>query len=417
MHFASAYLEKHQQIKFEIAKAPSGLLCYIVIIPAYREPDIISTLKSVKNANAITGNIEVYILFNYPEDDTEESKEITTGQYYKTDEWCRINSTEKINFTALLSADLPKKFAGVGLARKILMDLAVQRFNSNNKSDGIILSLDADTIVPENYFTEINHRNSNSPDCGCFVFNFEHEVAGTNYQPDVHLAAALYELHLRYYKQILQSVKFPYYHYTIGSSFAVRASVYVKAGGMNKRKAGEDFYFLQKAFMYGKTEFVPNLILKPSSRVSDRVPFGTGAAIRKIVGSNQSDYATYHPKLFGILKHFFELIPGFYNSDITQIESCINSLPLVLSRFLVSNNYLENILEAKQNTSGSLSFVKRFYTWFDAFKVIKFLNFARESEAFQIGIVDAVNLYLGKDNKRTVFELLQLLRERDMKEE
>ena len=41
-------------------------------------------------------------------------------------------------------------------------------------------------------------------------------------------------------------VGYPDSIYTIGSAFAVRAEAYMKQGGMNRRQAGEDFYFLYK---------------------------------------------------------------------------------------------------------------------------------------------------------------------------
>jgi hypothetical protein len=416
MGFATAYLEKHQLIKFDISEAPSGLLCYIVIIPAYREPNVTKTLESLKNCKQINAFTEVYVLFNYPEDDQNTNKTATIQQCKETSKWCNNNETDKLKYTALLSPDLPKKFAGVGYARKILMDLAVQRFNSVNNPDGVILSLDADTLVPENYLSELDLKNKETPLTNCFIFNFDHPIDGTEYLPDVYLASALYELHLRYYKQILQSTGFPYYQYTIGSCFAVRASVYTKVGGMNRRKAGEDFYFLQKVFMHSSVDFIKNIILQPSSRRSDRVPFGTGAAINKIVGSNLPDYSTYHPDLFTYLTFLFELVPRLYQLNIQDIENQINSLPEILVSFLKKNDYLENIQLAIQNTAGIQSFTKRFYGWFDAFKVMKFLNFARESAEYQIGICAAVNKYLEKKEPLEVLDLLQVLREIDLKE-
>ena len=73
-----------------------------------------------------------------------------------------------------------------------------------------------------------------------------YEAAGGKFDDNSYKAVWLYELHLRYYKQALQFTGFPYYYHTIGSAFAVNAEVYCKQGGMNRQKAGEDFYFLQK---------------------------------------------------------------------------------------------------------------------------------------------------------------------------
>ena len=55
-----------------------------------------------------------------------------------------------------------------------------------------------------------------------------------------------YELYLRYYRLALEYTGHPHAYHCIGSAFAVRTLDYVAQGGMNKRQAGEDFYFLQK---------------------------------------------------------------------------------------------------------------------------------------------------------------------------
>ena len=89
--------------------------------------------------------------------------------------------------------------------------------------------------------------NPRSP--GCSIY-FEHPLHGP-LEPKVYEAIAAYELHLRYYVQALRYAAFPYAHHTIGSSMAVRADAYAKQGGMNKRQAGEDFYFLHKIIPLG----------------------------------------------------------------------------------------------------------------------------------------------------------------------
>ncbi len=43
-------------------------------------------------------------------------------------------------------------------------------------------------------------------------------------------------------------------YHTIGSSMAVRCSAYAKIGGMNRRKAGEDFIFYTN--LYPRVDFL-----------------------------------------------------------------------------------------------------------------------------------------------------------------
>ena len=73
----------------------------------------------------------------------------------------------------------------------------------------------------------------------------------------------------------------PYSYHTIGSAFAVSASSYAKQGGMNRRKAGEDFYFISKLIKGEKFGEITKTKVIPSPRISDRVPFGTGRSIMK----------------------------------------------------------------------------------------------------------------------------------------
>ncbi|MEZ4848575.1 MAG: hypothetical protein R3B93_08135 [Bacteroidia bacterium] len=70
----------------------------------------------------------------------------------------------------------------------------------------------------------------------------------------------------------------------VGSSMAVRSIAYQKRGGMNRRKAGEDFYFLQKFIAEGTLAELSTTKVIPSPRASEKVPFGTGRAIKKLAG-------------------------------------------------------------------------------------------------------------------------------------
>ena len=67
----------------------------------------------------------------------------------------------------------------------------------------------------------------------------------------------------------------------------MRAWAYVKQGGMNRRQAGEDFYFLQKISWLGPMTELANVIVHPSPRLSDRVPFGTGRAVGGFVSNGR----------------------------------------------------------------------------------------------------------------------------------
>jgi hypothetical protein len=189
--------------------------------------------------------------------------------------------------------------------------------------------------------------------------------------------------------------------------------MYVKVGGMNKNKAGEDFYFLQKIYPFGNIRFLKNTCVKPSSRPSWRVPFGTGAAIQKIVNSESLVFITYHPEQFEALKIFVNFCEGFYQGEFEQINIAISSLPLYFKNFLEQNGFFEKITEINNNSSSLQSFIKRFYSWFNAFMVIKYLNYSRVQLKTEINICEAARLFLKTDDYPEAEKLLLILREKD----
>jgi len=81
---------------------------------------------------------------------------------------------------------------------------------------------------------------------------------------------------------------------------------------MNKRQAGEDFYFLQKIIPLGHFTDLTETKVIPSSRPSDRVPFGTGKAVRDFLRDRQS--WTYPLQSFLDLKQLFEQLPELFRA-------------------------------------------------------------------------------------------------------
>lgn len=418
MGFADSYLSKHLFKKIDIPEAPSGLLRYIVIIPAFSESNILKTLQSLLLCDKPKNCIEVFVLINYSERASDKIKLENQEIYKLTDSWCKDQKSNFISFKAILAEDLAFKHAGVGLARKILMDAAVSRFNQIGLEEGYILSLDADTLVPPDYFTKIENCILDTK-AKCIVFNFAHPVSGIDQEQKIYNAIILYELYLRYYKQILKSTGFPYYHYTIGSSFCVNVNSYIKAGGMNRKQAGEDFYFLHKIFPHNKVFFLSSLILVPSSRSSDRVPFGTGAAVAKIIKTNEIGYKVYNPASFVDLKEFILVIPLFYKCNRFDVNKLLENKSSSIHDFFIEKRLFDKIEEFQKNSSSASSFVKRFYQWFDAFMVIKFLNFACTKYYQDVEIGEAAKSYLKsigliveEDN---LLELLEKFRMLDLK--
>jgi hypothetical protein len=190
----------------------------------------------------------------------------------------------------------------------------------------------------------------------------------------------------------------------------VKALPYIKAGGMNRRQAGEDFYFIQKLVPSGGYFNLNSTTVYPSPRNSSRVPFGTGASIGKLEAGNSSTLLTYNPLAFKELRVFFELTESFFKSNQAELDELFGLIPQGMRLFLDKKEWIDKMTEVKSNTSGIQSFKKRFYGWFNMFKVVKYLNFVHlnffEKKPVDISAIELLDLTGGSPAPKTPVDLL-----------
>jgi hypothetical protein len=374
---AWTYLKKHAAGDSLIQSPPEKGLKYIVVIPAYLETRLEDSLVSLFNAAAPANQVEVIIVVNWPEDASREDIRISHNSRKSAVEWADTHSSEKIRFHVVEAGFIPRKKAGVGYARKTGMDEAVRRFLRAGQDDGIIISFDADTRCDPDYLTSIEeHFRINPMTDGCSIY-FEHPLEGQEFPQQVYEAIIQYELHMRCYLHSIKYTGFPNAFYTVGSALAVRAAGYCRQGGMNIRQAGEDFYFLQKFFDLGNFTDLLKTRVCPSPRPSLRVPFGTGKAIDQLINSDES-LKSYHPSIFEILKEFFESVPLFYQQLSIAREPELSSLNPCLLEFLGNSGFSAELLGIYNNSGNPAAFKKRFYRYFNMFRILKFARHARK---------------------------------------
>ena len=359
----NAYLKKYGFQAPKIKLPPSKNLRIIIVIPCFNEPDLISSLQALNSAEQASCDVEVIVVLNSGEDHSNEIKrqnQQTAAAFAQL-----VDQLEShIQYHLIHESNLPKKHAGVGLARKIGMDEAVARFEQLGE-DGIIVCFDADAGCDKNYLKAIeSHFQHHKQSPGAAIY-FEHPLAGQDHDGKIYEAITSYELHLRYYVACQRYLKLPYAFHTVGSSMAVRSSAYKKQGGMNKRKAGEDFYFLHKIIALGNFSEINTTKVIPSPRVSDRVPFGTGKAVGDRIADDKDPYVTYNFEIFKKIESSLRHLSEWYQEDFTVVD-----LP-GLDR--------EKLLEIKSHTSSYVSFIKRFYVWFDAFRLLKVVHHFRDN--------------------------------------
>lgn len=395
MNFASAYLSNKTLKDKLFEDRPAENTGIIIIIPAFNEPGIIFTLNSLLKCEKVPCGVEVLVLINAPANAGEQE----VIQNNKTcDELAAWKNKHGDGFIKLLYHDTgvqKHQRWGVGMARKMAMDEAVRRFSELNRPGGVVVSLDADCTVTENYLSEIYYGlYTKNKDKACSIY-FEHPLEG-DLPGEIYDAIYLYELHLRYYYQALKYSGFPWVFHTIGSALAVKAEAYVRAGGMSKKQGAEDFYFIQKLIPAGGYVYLNKTCVIPSPRISDRVPFGTGPVMAKISGTQNKDYPTYNPAAFENMKELFDRVRLFYDHNNIG-EKIFVSLHESLKDFLVMNRWQERISEIRKNTSSEDAFRKRFFNWFNMFRVVKYLNFAHSgSYHYKIPVREAAVSMLEK---------------------
>ena len=398
MGFADFYFNKYQAEKALIHENPANDLQMIITVPCFNEEHIIKALSGLYYCLPTYKAVEVIIIINYPQDKHQEFAQKHIEQYEMLKKWVIEHNSDKLRFYPILK-ELPQKTAGVGLARKLAMDEALRRFDFLNNPNGIIVGYDADCSCDPNYLQSIEALFEKYPKTtGCSI-NYEHPIDGQEFTIDIYQAIIQYELYLRYYIEALRDTSFPYTFHTLGSSFAARADVYALQGGMNKRKAGEDFYFLHKIIPLGNYREINNTKVIPSPRQSDRVPFGTGAAITKIIESGEQVFLTFNPDAFTEIGKFIKLVPEFFMVESSKILEIIDNLHPALIKFLSDNKIEKTIAEINSNSTKLDTFEKRFYTWFNGLMVLQFLNEAHISHFPRISVADASELLLKRKYK------------------
>lgn len=413
------YFEKHALFPVLISREPAPGLLLCVTIPCYDEDTLLPTLIAIRENSMPDHPVEVIVLINSSDRDTSEVIARNDSTYAEACAWALKNECPGLQFHILQMADLPFRHAGVGLARKIAMDEAARRL----PPEGVITCLDADTLVQTNYLRTIAHFFVRHPECRAAGIYYEHPLEGDAHPSEVYEAITAYELHLRYYVHALRWAGWQSATQTIGSAMAVRAGDYMAQGGMNRRKAGEDFYFLHKFTPLGGFGEITATTVIPSPRISHRVPFGTGKAIGDMLTGKPM--LTYAPVIFDEVKVFLDKISEWYLADAEAASSekfrgnpdlrpPIEALPPAVSSFLMANDFYRHWREMITHTASRDSFVKRFFRWFDPFMAMKYVHYARDHFYPGVPVMQAAATFLGLDAQKAVArDLLLRFREKD----
>ncbi len=315
--------------------------------------------------------------------------------------WISKHIKEGLRFLPIYLDELPDPKGGVGWARKMAMDEAARRL----EPDGIIVCLDADCTVAESYMNTIKQHFDEFKTHDAVSIFYEHKI---DHLDSKHRdAIVLYELHLRYLINAQQWCGHPFAYSTIGSAMAVRRKSYLDQGGMNTRRAGEDFYFLQKFIEIGTHGEIRNTTVYPSARISSRVPFGTGRAMQQILTDGEK-WLTTDFQIFQQIKPLFESLDKLRNislnhekpDDYDFLQTELN-ISLDLVEYLRVNAFLEECRSIANHTASYVTFRKRFFRYFNSFRMIKYMHYMSDHHYPEVPVLESV-VKLARQMKLTV---------------
>ncbi len=277
---------------------------------------------------------------------------------------------------------LPVK-GGVGHARKIGVDLAVSLIHRKCINSHWVHCTDADVQLPETYFSCSNAVQNPGSGYAVLIYPFHHcDDQERVESKEVVLATQLYELSLRYYVAGMKLADSPYAFHTIGSTMAVSAIHYAKVRGFPRREAGEDFYLLNKLAKVGSVlELGSGSDCKPleiEARRSDRVPFGTGAAVIKItdLADPVRDFRFYDPAVFGLLQQWLQSLPAIWKSRSKDLTTNIENPSLLAGlKQIKTDQALDHAFRQSKDLN---QFTRQMHTWFDAFRSLKLIHILRD---------------------------------------
>ena len=360
----------------------------LITIPCYNEPDLTRTLEGLYACRPTSNPVEIIVLINQSVNVSKTVSRQNEYSYKEAVKWAEDHNTLSRKFHIIFVKDIPNRHFGVGLARKIVMDEAVRRLVKTSTGEGIIAGLDADSLIDGNYLFEIEQFFHQNPYTNGTTIYFEHPLYSGN-NKILQLGIASYELHLRYLIQALRHTCFPYAFHTLGSSMAIRASVYVKQGGMNKRKAGEDFHFLHKIIPLGNFGEINRTRVIPSGRISDRVPFGTGKAMMKWSDSKFNEFRTYNPLIFEELHTLLSGIDELFTDEHRDVEDYYQNLSGTLKKFLKKKDWMEKIAGFRRQSASVRTFRYKFFQWMNGLNILKYVHFARDKKYRNVPVLEA----------------------------
>ncbi|MCP5056051.1 MAG: hypothetical protein GY937_04910 [bacterium] len=285
---------------------------------------------------------------------------------------------------------------GVGLARKIGADVALALWSAGRIESPWIHCSDADVSFPADYFSRPLGAAREIPledGPAAFTYDFCHVLEP---DPETARAALRYEIFLRYYVLGLRSAGSPYAFHTIGSTLALSPLAYAKVRGFPKRQAAEDFHMLAKLAKLGPVGALRGEPMLLSGRVSSRVPFGTGAGIKKELERIEADefYPAYDPRIFTWLGVWLRTL-GSLVSTTRSLRDCLSehaaeTLATANVDAALLHDLLDELGALGPAEAGRTQSLRHHHERFDALRTLRFIHHLRDRHFPMVPLEEAI---------------------------
>ncbi len=373
------YLERYAEP--EAARIPSTERTWrhVLCIPATQEATSLpDTIRSASQAEEAAQALLVVVV-NARETASEEvhrSNEDTLrwlgGQ--GTMRWTQAEGLDVLVVERASPGRYLPEGQGVGLARKIAGDVALSLIASGTLQTTWIRFTDADVFLPSDFFQRLTRPLHG---VSATLMPYTHRLEGPTHQQ---AAMRRYDAFLSQYTAGLRRAGSPYAYAAIGSLISVNTEAYAAVRGVPKRLAGEDFYLLNKLAKVGSVQQLDGAPVIIRGRLSDRVPFGTGAALGQLMGGGPSakTFRGYDPRVFDGLGLWLSMLRRFAAepervSLTTLLDQVDGPIGIALRSAVSELGAVEAAERAREQARGP-ALLRRLMEWNDAFRTLKLIH-------------------------------------------
>ncbi len=373
-----------------------GVWEYVIVIPCYNEsPGFIDRFWKRFEEQSIL----LILVINRPISSPKNSNSAVRKHLSQTPSQSANFGYKAYRFSktlSMLSVDLEQiegptdRKQGVGRARRIGCDLALALIKNGTIISEWINSGDADAEWPKTLLCRSWQQGLSA-----MTLPFKHRIEG---EDATSLATLMYELKVHQHQLLLQTIGSPYAFHSLGSSCTLNSVAYAAVRGVPLRNGAEDFYLLNKLAKVAPIEIARGECIEISSRLSNRAPFGTGVAVRKLIkaGDLREVPIFYDARCFAVLHQLLRLFNAWTrepdsptSAQLTErfgpsIAADLNSL-MSGWRFRKALKHL--------HCAGTSEPLRRSHTnvWFDGFKILKVLHLLRDRHFPNLSFNETLN--------------------------